>query len=100
MIEMEEEWCLDYKGMGAHGKEEWMCLWCVVYEMRCVMEWGCKGFYRRNEGVYGCLFKHACGWNVVEKQLGKLVESWKACEGHGKASLVLKWVLFCMPRDV
>ena len=72
----------------------------LCMKMRCVMEWGCKGFYRRNEGVYGCLFKHACGWNVVEKQLGKLVESWKACEGHGKASLVLKWVLFCMPRDV
>ena len=31
-MEMDEEWCLDYKGMGAHGKEEWMCLWCVVYE--------------------------------------------------------------------
>jgi len=50
------------------------------------MEWGCKGFYRRNEGVYGCLFKHACGWNVVEKQLGKLVESWKACEGAGNGN--------------
>ena len=55
-------------------------------------EWECKGFYRRNGGVYGCLFKHACGWLMMEKQLGKLVESWKAC---GKVCVCAGMVSVC-----